>query len=453
MESSQNDTLTVWSKCLPILRERLPVPTFETFVRSASPVLCKGDTFQFEVGAPLMKDWLESKCKQLIMEVLREVTGKNLRISFALGNGASKPGENWEAESLIGKILIEENQSPLLCSKYTFDTFVVGNSNQFAHAACLAVAQTPANAYNPLFLYGGVGLGKTHLMQAIGNHIFSTNPVARVVYASMEKFTNEFIISVSDGKMSDFRNRYRNVDVLLLDDIQFIIGKERTQEEFFYTFNELHGASKQIVITSDRPPKDIPTLEDRLRSRFEWGLIADIQIPDLETRAAILNKKAELEGIRVPGEVTSYIAEVVPSNIRELEGALIRVIAHTSLLKVPVSLEIAVEALKDFLAPSNPVKPSVPRIQQVVSDYFGVTLDELNSPKRNQRLVKPRQIAMYICRDLTDASLPTLGECFGGRDHTTVLYACEKIESMKDDPSVAQTLKNIVAKLNGNNKS
>ena len=352
--------------------------------------------------------------------------------------------ENLTNFTNISKSNINHNLNP----KYTFDTFVIGNSNGLAHAACVAVAEAPAKAYNPLFLYGGVGLGKTHLMHAIGHHIITQKKNAKVAYISSEKFTNELINSIKDDKNEDFRNKYRNVDILLIDDIQFIAGKERTQEEFFHTFNSLHEANKQIIISSDRHPKEIPTLEDRLRSRFEMGLITDIQAPDFETRIAILRKKAQIENISVSNEVMNYIAKNIKSNIRELEGALTRVVAYSSLTNKVITLELCVEALKDILVNKQNKEISIDDIKEKVSVEFGVKIDDFNSRKRARSISYPRQIAMYISRELTNLSLPKIGEEFGGRDHTTVLHACDKISNdLKNDLVLKERLDKIILEL------
>ena len=338
--------------------------------------------------------------------------------------------------------------SATLNPKYTFDSFVIGNSNRFAHAASLAVAESPAKAYNPLFIYGGVGLGKTHLMHAIGHYILANNPKSKVVYVSSEKFTNELINSIKDDKNVEFRNKYRNVDVLLIDDIQFIAGKERTQEEFFHTFNDLHEANKQIILSSDRPPKEIPTLEDRLRSRFEWGLIADIQPPDFETRIAILKKKADVENLNIPNEVMVYIATKIKSNIRELEGALIRIVAFSSLTNKEIGIDLASEALKDIISSRNSKQVTIELIQDIVSSYFNLKVEDFKSSRRTRNITFPRQIAMYLCRKLTDMSLPKIGEEFGGRDHTTVIHACEKIsKGLKEDENLQDNIAELTKKI------
>jgi chromosomal replication initiator protein len=313
--------------------------------------------------------------------------------------------------------------------KYSFESFVVGSSNQFAHAASLAVAEQLSKAYNPLFIYGGVGLGKTHLLHAIGHLALQRDSRIKVSYVSSEKFTNDLINSIRFDATVEFRNRYRSLDLLLIDDIQFIAGKERTQEEFFHTFNDLYDSSKQIVINSDSLPREIPTLEERLRSRFEWGLIADIQPPDLETKAAILRKKAQAEGVRLPDEVSLFIAKHAKSNIRELEGSLVRLVAHASFTGREVSLQLAQEVLRDLTTEQQRL-PTIPSIQKAVAEFYGVRVDDLRSRGRNKSIVLPRQVAMYLCREIVKASLPDIGDGFGGKDHSTVIHSCEKVKRM-----------------------
>lgn len=346
---------------------------------------------------------------------------------------------------------ISNNFSTNLNNKYTFETFVVGNSNRFAHAASLAVAESPSKAYNPLFIYGGVGLGKTHLMHAIGHLINENNKNLKVVYITSEKFINELISAIKDDKNIEFRNKYRNVDVLLIDDVQFIAGKERTQEEFFHTFNALHESNKQIILSSDRPPKEIKTLEERLCSRFEWGLIADIQPPDYETRIAILRKKADVDKLNIPNEVLIYIATKIKSNIRELEGALLRVVAYTNLTNSNVSLDLAKEALKDLINTKNSKTITIEYIQETIANYFDLNIEMLKSQRRTQNIAFPRQIAMYLCRKLTDSSLPKIGENFGGRDHTTVIHAYEKIlNKIESDQDFNNTINELSNKILNN---
>ncbi len=330
--------------------------------------------------------------------------------------------------------------------KYTFDTFVVGNSNMLTHAACIAVADNIANdmptrLYNPLFIYGGAGLGKTHLMHAIGNHILSHKPDTKITYVSSEKFTNEMIDAIKDGSNKSFRDKYRNVDVLLIDDIQFLSKKEGTQEEFFHTFNTLYEANKQIIISSDRPPNEIPKLEERLRTRFAMGLPTDIQPPDLETRIAILRKKAQADNVAIPDDVFDYIAENIQSNIRELEGVLTRLSAYSSLSKRKIDLNLTKECLQNLITPNEPVIVTGERIQEKVAEFYQIRIDDFKAKKRTKNIAYPRQIAMYLCREMTDLSLPKIGELFGGRDHTTVLHAYDKIAAeLKNDQNLQGTI-------------
>jgi chromosomal replication initiator protein len=333
--------------------------------------------------------------------------------------------------------------------RYTFDAFVIGSGNQFAHAACQAVAERPSKAYNPLFLYGGVGMGKTHLMQAIGHEIKRRQPQAAICYVSSEKFTNDMINSLRYDKMTSFRDRFRNVDVLLVDDIQFLAQKERTQEEFFHTFNALHESMKQIVIASDRPPKELAEIEDRLRSRFEWGLIADIQPPDLETKVAILQKKSEQEKVSLPTDVALYIASNIRSNVRELEGALIRLVAHSSLIGAEITLPYAQQVLKNFID-SQARKVTIESIQKAVAEQFGLRLVEIKAKNNSRAIVYPRQIAMYLAKHLTEASLPEIGRQFGGKHHTTVLHSVEKIDEVrKNDKDLNRLLNKLTEQLGG----
>ena len=344
----------------------------------------------------------------------------------------------------------DKDSGSMLNPKYTFSTYVIGKSNNFAHAAAYAVSQSPGDTYNPLFLYSGVGLGKTHLMHAIGHAILEKNPGARILYITSETFTNDLVKAIGSNTNFEFRNRYRNVDVLMVDDIQFIAGKEQTQEEFFHTFNALYEARKQIVISSDKPPKDIPTLEERLRSRFEWGLIADISKPDLETRIAILQKKAELEHLDVPDEVNTYIATKVESNIRELEGCLTRVLAYANISHKPLSEEVAAEALRDMIPVKDPRRITPDLIMAIVAEYFSVSVDDLKSKRRNREITVPRQVAMYLIRELNGASLPRIGLEFGGRDHTTVIHACDKVaEDIQRDASMRSTVEALKKRIQG----
>ena len=440
----------LWSRVLQEIEKKISKPSFETWLKATKAYSLKEDTLTIVAPNEFARDWLESKYSGLIMDTVLEITGAELIIRFILPqNHIEEMAMNIPAVKEKVKIdePIEFGQS-MLNPKYTFDTFVIGSGNRFAHAASLAVAEAPAKAYNPLFIYGGVGLGKTHLMHAIGHYVLEHNPNAKVVYLSSEKFTNEFINSIRDNKAVEFRNKYRNVDVLLIDDIQFLAGKEQTQEEFFHTFNTLHEESKQIVISSDRPPKEIPTLEDRLRSRFEWGLITDITPPDLETRIAILRKKAKAEGLDVPNEVMLYIANQVDTNIRELEGALIRVVAYSSLINKDINASVAAEALKNLITAAKPKILSIQDIQRTVGEFFNIKLDDFKAKKRTKSVAYPRQVAMYLSRELTDHSLPKIGEEFGGRDHTTVIHAHEKISKLVEtDIQLQAQLKEINEKL------
>ncbi|MFT9849408.1 chromosomal replication initiator protein DnaA [Aneurinibacillus sp. REN35] len=439
----------LWDTTLSHIQTRISKPSFETWLKSTKATSIDDNTLLITAPNEFTRDWLESRYSELILETLYEVTGKVITIKFVIptSNSQQNEAETGAAHSAKDKRNNAHDDYPqtMLNPKYTFDTFVIGAGNRFAHAASLAVAEAPAKAYNPLFIYGGVGLGKTHLMHGIGHYVQEQNPNARVVYLSSEKFTNEFINSIRDNQTVNFRNKYRNVDILLIDDIQFLAGKEQTQEEFFHTFNALHEESKQIIISSDRPPKEIPTLEDRLRSRFEWGLITDIQPPDLETRIAILRKKAKAENLEIPNEVMVYIANQIDTNIRELEGALIRVVAYSSLINRDIDSELAMEALKDIIPSNKPRIINIASIQQVVGEQFNLKLEDFKAKKRTKSVAFPRQIAMYLSRELTDYSLPKIGEEFGGRDHTTVIHAHEKItQALQSDRQLQATIQELI---------
>ena len=416
----------LWNNALSTIETKISKPSFDTWLKPTKAHSLQGDLLVVTAPNEFARDWLEERYSQLIAEILYEITGEELLVKFIIPQNQIEEEFDQQISTKQKKKEEEVTEQTILNSKYTFDTFVIGSGNRFAHAASLAVAEAPAKAYNPLFIYGGVGLGKTHLMHAIGHYVLDHNPSAKVVYLSSEKFTNEFINSIRDNKGAEFRDKYRNVDVLLIDDIQFLAGKESTQEEFFHTFNTLHEESKQIIISSDRPPKEIPTLEDRLRSRFEWGLITDITPPDLETRIAILRKKAKADGLDIPNEVMLYIANQIDTNIRELEGALIRVVAYSSLINKDINADLAAEALKDIVPSSKPRVITIQDIQKVVGEHFNIKLDDFKAKKRTKSIAFPRQIAMYLSRELTDFSLPKIGEEFGGRDHTTVIHAHEK---------------------------
>lgn len=446
------DLKNLWPKTLDIIKSELSEVSFNTWIKSCEPISISDNTIKISVPNSFTQDILDKRYKDLVVNSIKAVCSKLYKIEFIIVSDLPDKEDSKNESSKTSKsIIVNDEMSSTLNPKYTFNSFVIGNSNRFAHAASLAVAESPAKAYNPLFIYGGVGLGKTHLMHAIGHYILDGNPNARVVYVSSEKFTNELINAIKDDKNEEFRNKYRNVDVLLIDDIQFIAGKERTQEEFFHTFNALHDANKQIILSSDRPPKEIPTLEDRLRSRFEWGLIADIQVPDFETRMAILKKKADVENLNVANEVMGYIATKIKSNIRELEGALIRIIAYSSLTNREVTVDLATEALKDIISKKQGKHVTIDSIQDIVSSYFNLRIEDLKSQRRTRNVAYPRQIAMYLSRKLTDMSLPKIGEEFGGRDHTTVIHAYEKIsENLKTDDSLQHTIADLTKKITQN---
>jgi chromosomal replication initiator protein len=427
------DAKQVWRAALGELQVSLSPANYETWLRET--YLADVDDQRFRIAVPngFAKDWLETRYRSLISQTLARVVGYSVQVEFVVVASSEAQAVGATAQPVrveptrVGAPEGAPAGATYLNQRYTFSNFIVGSANRLAHAASLSVAERPGHAYNPLFLYGGVGLGKTHLMHAIGNAVVGKFPRKRVVYATSEKFTNEFITSIQQGRIDDFRARYRRIDLLLIDDIQFIADKERTQEEFFHTFNTIHEDGKQIVLSSDRPPKAILTLEERLRSRFEWGLIADLTAPDLETRIAILRAKAEEQGTPITSDVIEFIARKVVSNIRELEGALNRIVAYASMGAMPVSIELAQAVLSNVLY--NPKKRQVTpeRIAQAVSDYYGVGMDALRGQKREKSIVVPRQIAMFLMREETDVSLLRIGAELGGRDHSTVLHACDKI--------------------------
>ncbi len=437
----------LWNEVLEIVKEDTNQVSFNTWFKPLKIVAYKNNTIYLETADEFLRNTLQKRHYNFLKNAFNYVLKKEIELVFTISGENIDKEDNRKSDNNS----FEENENisdKKLNPKYRFDNFIIGNSNRFAHAASLAVAEAPATAYNPLFLYGGVGLGKTHLMHAIGHYILDNNPNASVLYVTSEKFTNDLINSIKDGKNEEFRNTYRKADVLLVDDIQFIAGKESTQEEFFHTFNALHEANKQIILSSDRPPSEIPTLEDRLRSRFEWGLIADIQPPDYETRIAILRKKAESENYDVPDEVITYIAQNIQSNIRKLEGALIRIFAYASLTnKKEVSLELAQEALKHLI--SNNKKITLIDIKEVVANYYNISVEELVSKKKTKNIAYPRQVAMYVARKLTDSSLPKLGDEFGGRDHSTVLHAYNKIEEdVENNREMKKNVDDIISMLN-----
>jgi chromosomal replication initiator protein len=438
----------LWNKILEIIKEDLTPQAYNSWFSQTKAVKFGENELIISAPGDFCKDWLEKHYTVFIKDVLKRTLGSddNLKIEFRTAEQKfSAPAHstlNLKKKTKKSEPFLKNNKLALT-PKYTFDNFVVGNGNRFAHAACLAVAQSPSKSYNPLFVYGGVGLGKTHLMQAIGRHIAQQNGKTKILYISSEKFTNEMIDSIRDDRTVAFRDKYRSVDVLLIDDIQFLAGKERTQEEFFHTFNTLYDSNKQIVITSDSPPKDIPTLENRLISRFEWGLITDIQPPDLETRIAILRKKAQSENLNVPAEVINFIADKIPSNIRQLEGALTRLVAFSTFTKKELSVSLAQDILKDIIPLENK-KISINQIQKTVSDYYNIKVNFLLSKKRTKDVVLARQVAIYLSRELTDLSLISIGEVFGRRDHTTIIHSYNKIKNkIKKDKSFKNIIDNL----------
>ena len=442
MEATVYDVARIWSDVLEVVKTELNTPTFKTWFEHTAPLDIVEDRLVIAVQNDFARDWLESRYSGLLKAALAQVAGVPLSLEFVVPDEfpalVSEDPASVEPPPLP-PVLLEEPAEHRAGDvggynpKYSFDSFVIGASNRFAHAAALAVAEAPGRAYNPLFIYGGVGLGKTHLLHAISRYVQQSFPHMKVKYVTSEQFTNDFINSIGDRdkkRIDGFRRQYRTNDVLLIDDIQFLRGKEGTQEEFFHTFNTLQQAGKQVVLSSDRPPKDIATLEERLRSRFEMGLITDIQPPDLETRIAILKRKVESEHLEVPYEVLSFVADRISSNIRELEGALIRVVAYSSLTRHTVDLDLAQAVLKDIFPERSSRPISVATIQREVCKFYSLNHAELVGNKRSQNIVYPRQIAMYLSRELTDLSLPRIGAEFGGRDHTTVMHANAKIQKM-----------------------
>ncbi len=452
------ESTQIWEEVIQEIQKRVSKPSYETWLKDTKLERFEKDTAIIQVPNPFIQNWLQKHYTELLQEILYEVTGNPYSCQFVLPQTESSDAANDTDKQVHIQLKPERPEQTRFHSnlnpKYTFDTFVIGEGNRFAHAASLAVAETPAQAYNPLFIYGGVGLGKTHLMNAIGHHVLERNPNAKVMYMTSERFTNEFIHAIRDNQPMLFRTKYRNIDVLLIDDIQFLAGKEQTQEEFFHTFNALHEADKQIVISSDRPPKEIPTLEDRLRSRFEWGLITDIQPPDLETRIAILHKKAKAEHLQIPPDVIHYIANKINTNIRELEGALIRVVAYSSVINQDLDVHLAQEALKDILSPEQSRPLTIEDIQIVVAEHYGIKADEMKAKRRTKTVAFPRQVAMYLARELTDYSLPRIGQEFGGRDHTTVMHAHTKVEQLlQQDIHLQESIKRIQDRLQHIKKS
>ena len=425
MQNEANELLT---KAKELLKNATTKISYETWIKNLETKSPDNGNIVLVASSSFQKEAIYSRYKDLLTNTFNFITNKDCNISIVSQDEIEQ--DDSTSPSLGSSY---GNSNPTLNPKYTFDTFVVGNNNRFAHAAALAVAEAPSTSYNPLFLYGGVGLGKTHLMHAIGNAILRKNRDANILYVTSEKFTNQLINSIKDNSNEQFRNKYRNIDVLLIDDIQFIAGKERVQEEFFHTFNSLHENGNQIILSSDRPPKDIPLLEDRLKSRFEWGLIADIQSPDYETRLAILRKKAQLDNINISDDILSNIATKIDTNIRELEGTLNKLIAKASLTNSPITAEMAEKAINDIIAQQEKIF-SAEFVQDTVAKYFNIDVKDIRGSKRNNEVAFPRQIAMFLCRKVAQMSLPQIGKDFGKRDHTTVMHACNKIEQeIKDN--------------------
>ena len=437
------DLAEIWVRCKDKLKESFNEKVFNVWIKPIMPLEVTDTYYKVAVKNDFFKTMLEENYAQVIEGVLAGIMSKNIKLIIeTMDNGSSGseaaeempavPVKREQQQLFNENTSVQQPDESNLNPKYVFETFVIGNSNRFAHAAAQAVANDPAHAYNPLFLYGGVGLGKTHLMHAIGNRIKQNNPSMKVLYTSSEKFTNEIINSIQNKTTEAFRQKYRNIDCLIIDDIQFLKGKEQTQVEFFHTFNALKDADKQIIISSDHPPREIETLEDRLRSRFDQGLTADIQTPDLETRMAILRTKAASDNIVLPTEVITLLATNIATNIREIEGAYNKIVAYTSLMHMPITVETAQKVLSDM---GNDIKTrtiTYEGIIKVVADHYNVKQDELFNKKRTQNIAFPRQVAMYLCRELADLSYPRIGELFGGRDHTTVIHAYEKISNFKN---------------------
>ncbi len=438
------------AKIKELLKPEVTKISYDTWILPLEIRNIDGNHIVFTANSEFQKDFIENKYKSLIFNTLRYITNKEW--TFSVIDLSKEEGDLGNKDIIsntannASSAEIEINKSTLN-PKYTFETFVVGNNNRFAHAAALAVGNEPAKSYNPLFLYGGVGLGKTHLMHAIGNRILENDPNSNVLYVTSEKFTNQLINAIKDNKNEFFRNKYRNIDVLLIDDIQFIAGKERVQEEFFHTFNSLYEDGKQIIISSDVPPRDIPFLEDRLKSRFEWGLLADISVPDYETRLAILRKKAQDESIIIDDFILSNIANKIDSNIRELEGVFNKIVARASLTHSPITIELAEKIINEFKYENEKVI-SCDFIKETVAKYFSISKDDLSSNKRSNDIAFPRQIAMYLCREIANMSYPQIGDDFGGRDHSTVMHACRKIEKEVKEKNntklIVDSVKNII---------
>ena len=455
---------SLWDGVSTRLRGSLNETTFTTWFSDVGAIAADDESFVLAVPTDFARNWIEGHFLELIRAAVKEVSGAELRLTLVVDPARARAPEQLEVREeseFVGPTLppplpeaamqlgTPRSETGTINPKYTFDSVIIGSSNRFAHAAALAIAEAPAQAYNPLFIYGHTGLGKTHLLHAIANYIAQNSSHLTVRYVTSETFVNDFINSLSNKRVEGFKQRYRTYDVLLIDDVQFFEHKERIQEEFFHTFNSLHEAGRQIVLSSDRPPRDIATLEDRLRSRFEWGLITDIQPPDLETRIAILRRKVRAEAINIDDpEVLTFVASRVSANIRELEGALTRVLAFSSLTGRRIDVELAQDVLRDVYPQGEAATVSIERIQEIVCERFSVTLDQLTGDRRSQNIVYPRQVAMYLSRELTDSSLPKIGKEFGGRDHTTVIHATSKIaRKIREDRSVYNLVQELTARI------
>ena len=460
---------SLWDGVSVRLRGSLNETTFHNWFSDVGAIAADDESFVLAVPNDFTRNWIEGHFLELIRAAVKDVAGVELRLTLVVDPSRSRAVEQLEVREepeFVGPTLpsplpaaamqlgtpqvgAQRSETGAINPKYTFDSFIIGSSNRFAHAAALAIAEAPAQAYNPLFIYGHTGLGKTHLLHAIANYIAQNSSHLTVRYVTSETFVNDFINSLSNKRVEGFKQRYRTYDVLLIDDVQFFEHKERIQEEFFHTFNSLHEAGRQIVLSSDRPPRDIATLEDRLRSRFEWGLITDIQPPDLETRIAILRRKVRAEAINIDDpEVLTFVASRVSANIRELEGALTRVLAFSSLTGRRIDVELAQDVLRDVYPQGEAATVSIERIQEIVCERFSVTLDQLTGDRRSQNIVYPRQVAMYLSRELTDSSLPKIGKEFGGRDHTTVIHATSKIaRKIREDRSVYNLVQELTARI------
>jgi chromosomal replication initiator protein len=446
--------MNLWEEILQKIESKVNRHSFNTWFRPTRLLAERGQSVSVLVPNAHFRDWLNKHYSGVILESLDELHRPEIEVVFETARTDAAPVDSAASAPSTGPAFRAQTLTPLdatppptLNPKYRFDTFVVGTSNQFAHAAARAVAESPSRAYNPLFIYGGVGLGKTHLLHAIGHQILDQNPAVKMVYISAEKFMNELINAIRYDRIIEFRNKHRSFDVLLVDDIQFIAGKERTQEEFFHTFNALYDAQKQIVLSSDAPPREIPTLEERLRSRFEWGLTADIQAPDLETKIAILRKKADAEGVSLPDNVAIFIASRIKSNIRELEGSLIRLIAYSSLTGRTIDLSLTKEVLRDLL-PSEEKILNMDSIQKYVADHFRLKVSDLKARNNAKSVALPRQIAMYLSKSLTRASLPDIGKAFGGKHHSTVIHSVRKIDALRrSDPEFDRLIQGLVDSL------